>query len=588
MHRATPPYTTDMKYLHIIQSLLIVATMWACQAKPGPQPTDDEQRDIIKRANDLSMTRPKEALALLDSAEQHHAMQPIDINAMRSVVYNNAQTANGKALKYAIMAANDTAIGRDPKKQLLITALLATEYYTCGSYDHSLLAAEKGIAMARKLKAPLQEASLLLTTALCESETGMVGKAMTTFDKGIKLMWRQTRLHGDWSSCSRLVELYSQKAGVMIDNAMYDSIVGMHHGFTLAIEAYRKCGYEKVKGSIDHANAWYYSAYAVAFQHTGDKKLAAEYFARLKATAYASRPEGYSMLLPYLMAEHRYGEAIALMDKEERMYVLTGRDTVDYHFVRTLLPYRTKALYCEGRYEEAAIQGQRAIALNDSLDRRIKAQGAQWISEALGTKAKDMKLHEQRKSLLITYSVVGVIVVILLVVLVLFIRVMSFNRIIRRKNIAATKAINDLIAYKEQLSYLLKSRQEKASDGGDGFDEDDHKMFMRLEQRIISEQLFLKPKLSRDDVIAILGISKNRFASLFTKYSGKSFNRYINDMRLDYAAEQLKKNTAYSVEAIAADCGIPVRQTFYRLFTEKFGLTPAEYRRLSADGGADE
>ena len=199
-----------------------------------------------------------------------------------------------------------------------------------------------------------------------------------------------------------------------------------------------------------------------------------------------------------------------------------------------------------------------------------------------------MKLHEQRKSLLITYSVVGVIVVILLVVLVLFIRVMSFDRIIRRKNIAATKAINDLIAYKEQLSYLLKSRQEKASDGGDGFDEDDHKMFMRLEQRIISEQLFLKPKLSRDDVIAILGISKNRFASLFTKYSGKSFNRYINDMRLDYAAEQLKKNTAYSVEAIAADCGIPVRQTFYRLFTEKFGLTPAEYRRLSADGGADE
>ena len=164
MPRATPPYPTDMKYLHIIQSLLIVATMWACQAKPGPQPTSDEQRDIIKRVNDLSMTRPTEALALLDSAEQRHAMQPIDINAMRSVVYNNAQPANGKALKYAIMAANDTAIGRDPKKQLLITALLATEYYTCGSYDHSLLAAEKGIAMARKLKAPLQEASLLLTS----------------------------------------------------------------------------------------------------------------------------------------------------------------------------------------------------------------------------------------------------------------------------------------------------------------------------------------------------------------------------------------------------------------------------------------
>ena len=76
-------------------------------------------------------------------------------------------------------------------------------------------------------------------------------------------------------------------------------------------------------------------------------------------------------------------------------------------------------------------------------------------------------------------------------------------------------------------------------------------------------------------------MDKGTFVSLLMVFSGKPFNRYINDMRLDYAAALLRKNTNFSVEAIAIDCGIPVRQTFYRLFTEKFGLSPAEYRKMN-------
>ena len=40
----------------------------------------------------------------------------------------------------------------------------------------------------------------------------------------------------------------------------------------------------------------------------------------------------------------------------------------------------------------------------------------------------------------------------------------------------------------------------------------------------------------------------------------------------------LKEHPEYAIEAIAGECGIPNKQTFYRLFLEQYGMTPAEYR----------
>lgn len=574
-----------MRHLSYIFGMLAAAMLCACSARQEAATDTKESRDIIKRINDVSLTNPRLAMAMADSAEQAATLSPIDVNALRSTVSNNAYHDYSAALRYALKAAADTAIARYPGKHLSVTSMLAIQYYQCGIYDHSIETAAKGLAMAREQGDRNQEASLLLTMALCESEVGMVDKSVATFDRGIKILWRQVRTEDNWGNSSRLVEFYAQKANVLMGNGMYGAVIAMRERYKLALDSFNGCGSETVKGSIDNANAAYYSTYAVAYQHCGDHQAAFDCFTKLNATKAAHETGGIQLVVPYLMAEHRYGEAIAMLDREERAYKAARRDTINYYFVQTLLARKAKALYGEGRYKESAATSLRATTLKASLDRRIKAQGAMWISETLGSKVKDRKISEQRKNLRITYVAVTAMVIILIVVLALLTRVLTYNRIIRRKNIAASKAINDLIAYKEQLAYLLKSRQDKPSGDGD-FDEDDHRMFLKLEQRIINDQMFLKPKLSRDEVTAMLGISKNRFASLFTKYSGKSFNKYINDMRLDYAAQQLKQNPAYSVEAIAADCGIPVRQTFYRLFTEKFGLTPAEYRRLQDSGEA--
>lgn len=626
----------------------------------------------VEQIKSISMSQPELALSMLDSAEVLHTMPMYDVNALRAIVYNNSSNDNTKALHYALLASTDSLLTHNNEKRLAVAAVLAYQYFKCGIYDRSLLTAEQAITLARKLKAADKEASILNTKAMCESEIGLVDKALHSFDSGISLLRRQVHTADTWSTWSDLVDMYSQKANVLLDNHRYTEVAAMYDTFSEAVTTMTERKPESVAGGNDWSKAMFYAVYSVTYAHLGEKQKAYEFYSKLLDTDLSKTPSGITFLVPYLLLERRYGEAITKLEEEEAFFKRRGRDTVDYYFVRTLLPSKADALFNEGRYREAALTGLRAIALNDSLSLKLKKQNAMSMSELLDSKNKDMRINEQARDLRNSRAIVALVSFLLTILAVLFIRVVSYNRLVQRKNRAAAATINELTAAKEQLAYLLASKNrsddaaeerghndagtqeqgvnqessaaneesstqatacheeninkkvetesewngkktengerakngERAEDGEDAEetglpvttseaaseeedaaarlkDDKSRDMFLQLEQRIINERLFRKPKISRDELIALLGVDKGTFVSLLMVYSGKPFNRYINDMRLDYAASLLRKNTNFSVEAIAIDCGIPVRQTFYRLFTEKFGLSPAEYRKMN-------
>ena len=659
---------------------------------------------------------------MLDSAEVLRTMPMYDVSALRAIVYNNSSNDNTKALHYALLASTDSLLTHNNEKRLAVASVLAYQYFKCGIYDRCLLTAEQAITLAQKLKAADKEASILNTKAMCESEIGLVDKALRSFDSGIGLLRRQVHTADTWSTWSDLVDMYSQKANVLLDNHRYTEVAAMYDTFSEAVTTMTERKPERVAGGNDWSKAMFYAVYSVTYAHLGEKQKAYEFYSKLLDTDLSKTPSGITFLVPYLLLERRYGEAITKLEEEEAFFKQRGRDTVDYYFVRTLLPSKADALFNEGRYREAALTGLRAIALNDSLSLKLKKQNAMSMSQLLDSKHKDMRINEQARDLRNSRAIVALVSFLMAVLAVLFIRVMSYNRLVQRKNRAAAATINELTAAKEQLAYLLASKSrnddaagergrddaaeekgrddagtqeqgvsqessaaneksstqatacheennkkvetkcagtgektesgeeagnrkgvvngEKAENGegtenwenkkngeniengeraenGKGTengkaaengedvekkelsvatsegaseeedaaarlkDDKSRDMFLQLEQRIINERLFRKPKISRDELIALLGVDKGTFVSLLMVFSGKPFNRYINDMRLDYAAALLRKNTNFSVEAIAIDCGIPVRQTFYRLFTEKFGLSPAEYRKMN-------
>ena len=705
-----------LTFFVIITALILTIASCGGKEKEGAVVSDEKKIEQIKS---ISMSQPELALSMLDSAEVLRTMPMYDVNALRAIVYNNSSNDNTKALHYALLASTDSLLTHNNEKRLAVASVLAYQYFKCGIYDRCLLTAEQAITLAQKLKAADKEASILNTKAMCESEIGLVDKALRSFDSGISLLRRQVHTADTWSTWSDLVDMYSQKANVLLDNHRYTEVAAMYDTFSEAVTTMAERKPERVAGGNDWSKAMFYAVYSVTYAHLGEKQKAYEFYSKLLDTDLSKTPSGITFLVPYLLLERRYGEAITKLEEEEAFFKRRGRDTVDYYFVRTLLPSKADALFNEGRYREAALTGLRAIALNDSLSLKLKKQNAMSMSQLLDSKHKDMRINEQARDLRNSRTIVALVSFLMAVLAVLFIRVMSYNRLVQRKNRAAAATINELTAAKEQLAYLLASKSrnddaaeergrddagtqeqgvsqessatneksstqattcheennkkvetecagigektesgeeagnrkgvvngekaenlqktkngenkkdgeniengERAENGegtenGEGAengerakngedvekkglsvatsegaseeedaaarlkDDKSRDMFLQLEQRIINERLFRKPKISRDELIALLGVDKGTFVSLLMVFSGKPFNRYINDMRLDYAASLLRKNTNFSVEAIAIDCGIPVRQTFYRLFTEKFGLSPAEYRKMN-------
>ena len=687
-----------LTFFVIITALILTIASCGGREKEGAVVSDEKKIEQIKS---ISMSQPELALSMLDSAEVLRTMPMYDVNTLRAIVYNNSSNDNTKALHYALLASTDSLLTHNNEKRLAVAAVLAYQYFKCGIYDRCLLTAEQAITLAQKLKAADKEASILNTKAMCESEIGLVDKALHSFDSGISLLRRQVHTADTWSTWSDLVDMYSQKANVLLDDHRYTEVAAMYDTFSEAVTTMAERKPERVAGGNDWSKAMFYAVYSVTYAHLGEKQKAYEFYSKLLDTDLSKTPAGITFLVPYLLLERRYGEAITKLEEEEAFFKRRGRDTVDYYFVRTLLPSKADALFNEGRYREAALTGLRAIALNDSLSLKLKKQNAMSMSQLLDSKHKDMRINEQARDLRNSRTIVALVSFLMAVLAVLFIRVMSYNRLVQRKNRAAAATINELTAAKEQLAYLLASKSrnddaaeekgrddagtqeqgvsqkssaaneksstqatacheennkkvetecagigektergekagnrkgvvngekaenlqktmngenkkdgeniengERAENGDDvekkglsvatserASEEEDaaarlkddksRDMFLQLEQRIINERLFRKPKISRDELIALLGVDKGTFVSLLMVFSGKPFNRYINDMRLDYAASLLRKNTNFSVEAIAIDCGIPVRQTFYRLFTEKFGLSPAEYRKMN-------
>jgi transcriptional regulator len=191
--------------------------------------------------------------------------------------------------------------------------------------------------------------------------------------------------------------------------------------------------------------------------------------------------------------------------------------------------------------------------------------------------------------------IMGVVILLLLIFIVF--RIARYNRIITRKNESAVDTINRLLQYRQAL-ITERSQHEQKVETQDEVKEEtdttqpveekeepeidaDRELFSRISNVIMSRKLFLKPKLTREDIINEVYVPHNKFAQLFTRYAGMSFTKFINDLRLEYAAQLLRDSPDYTIEAIGEECGMPIAQTFYRNFSDKFGVTPSDFRTLS-------
>lgn len=77
-------------------------------------------------------------------------------------------------------------------------------------------------------------------------------------------------------------------------------------------------------------------------------------------------------------------------------------------------------------------------------------------------------------------------------------------------------------------------------------------------------------------------VSTSTLSRFFRKKTGIYFADYVNQVRLDYAAQELGR-TDKNVTQIAVDSGFSNLSAFNRVFREMYGMTPSDYRKQSKE-----
>ena len=80
------------------------------------------------------------------------------------------------------------------------------------------------------------------------------------------------------------------------------------------------------------------------------------------------------------------------------------------------------------------------------------------------------------------------------------------------------------------------------------------------------------------EIYNVSNYSQTTLCREFKKYTGKTLVSYINDLKLNYACNLLK-NTTFPLWSIANTVGFSSQAHFTRLFKERYGITPLQFRK---------
>ncbi|WP_299532207.1 AraC family transcriptional regulator [Ulvibacterium sp.] len=104
--------------------------------------------------------------------------------------------------------------------------------------------------------------------------------------------------------------------------------------------------------------------------------------------------------------------------------------------------------------------------------------------------------------------------------------------------------------------------------------------FKEVQTYILTEQRYLDPFLSLENLSREIGTSTSSLSKLVNAYSKGNFSDYINTFRVEEAKKLLSHPDygAYTIVAIGLECGFNSKSTFYSAFKKFTGKTPTQFR----------
>jgi AraC-like DNA-binding protein len=111
----------------------------------------------------------------------------------------------------------------------------------------------------------------------------------------------------------------------------------------------------------------------------------------------------------------------------------------------------------------------------------------------------------------------------------------------------------------------------------------DNDLLTQIEQKlslITEKELYLNPQLTLADTAKELNVTVHILSQVINEKFNKSFNVYINELRIERAKMLLiNNNKNFTIEGVGYESGFNSKSSFFTIFKKMTGLTPAEYQK---------
>ena len=272
----------------------------------------------------------------------------------------------------------------------------------------------------------------------------------------------------------------------------------------------------------------------------------------------------------YLAMTDRYDEAIRLFRQADSLYLAKG-NAINTVYIKNYMMNQYKALQSAGRKDEVLALSDRMRQLTDSIhlqEREIDLEQQQEIRQ------KETEIASRRQSLVIHRIILIATVLICLLIAYLLWRSYKYNKVLLEKNRRLLAEIEQREQEEQQTIELLKAEPEDMLTA-------EQQLFCRIcDLMDSSDRIYTDANLDRNRLAQLLGTNEHYVTdAISTCTNGKSVNSFLNEYRLRYAA-RLLATTKDSIALIAELSGFS-RSSFYRIFSDAYGMSPSDYRKVA-------
>lgn len=504
---------------------------------------------------------PERLLNRLDSLEKSGFQSTYKIDFLRSYAYYS-MSRYSIAYDYALSAVKDERVKEDEKLYSHVIILLAENAIFSYRIEEACNIVTNVFNYSEKHNNDMLKGNMLFMEGLLYRKINSLDKSYEYLNRSIEILNKKPEI----GTLLRISQIEGVLCDIYITDGKYNEAWKEARRREALLSDLRSKG--ECLALVDRQEAYLYSRLAYLSQRQGRYIVANEYYQKFLTTDFSKTNLGLLEINDYLLELGNYQDVI---DNNKRFFLDVDMDDVVSVIYQRALRQSATAYEGIGNYEWAygaleklsEIKERHRLAINRQfvLDRENTAEILRYKQDLQRVENDLIKRH----NLLVFFILITVLL------LVLFILVLYDHKRLNSRNKKITSLLVELREAKEES-------EQYHMDNIDSLPQD-YRLFLKFDEKVRNERLYLNYQMQRDDFARLMGVDRNRFASIIKEYTGGgNLNAYLNDMRLEHSIYLLKNHPEMSIQEVGEASALPSSTTFYRLFKEKYDISPKVFR----------